>query len=123
MSDHLAYVEPERTPPVRYAPCVDHVDANEDAQFIYRETRDGRLVFLAYTSLDRLQNGRKAADRALSWGPSRVITKRSPPSTWRNTSPLLLRRSRTLTTSVIPSHDRQVMTGALTPVLDTRPRR
>ncbi len=50
MSDQLAYVEPERTPPVRYAPCVDHVDAIEDAQFTYRETRDGRLVFLAYTS-------------------------------------------------------------------------
>ncbi|WP_066912877.1 SAV_915 family protein [Millisia brevis] len=57
MSDQLTYVEPERIPPVLYVPCVDHVGAIEDAQFSYRETRDGRLAFLAYTSLDRLHNG------------------------------------------------------------------
>lgn len=57
MSDQLARVDPKRIPPVLYVPCIDHVEAIEDAQFSYRETRDGRLVFLAYTSLDRLHDG------------------------------------------------------------------
>lgn len=57
LPDGLTSVEPGSLPPVLYVPCVEPVADVADVQLMYRQTKDGRVAFLAYTALDRLGDG------------------------------------------------------------------